>query len=157
MTRSKIIPASLAALCGLALQFHVGVAHAQCLPGCLNEAAFLYPGQALLPGQALRSYTGYLFVLQQDGNLVLYNPSNTPIWSTPNTYDFEPMYLLLDYNGLLTLYSFPANLIGSPQPVWSTNTPAGLATLVLLPNGNLVITNLAPGNEPAWQTGTAGK
>ena len=77
MLRSKIIPITFAAFCGLALQLHGSAATAQ--------SAILPPGAELTPGHALQSGNRHTLVMQFDGNVVLYNSNNIHIW-TSNTY-----------------------------------------------------------------------
>ena len=72
MIRSKILPITLAAFCGLALQFHASGANAQ--------SVTLFPGGTLNLGWALRTGNRHTLVMQQDGNVVLYNRNIRHAW-----------------------------------------------------------------------------
>jgi hypothetical protein len=115
--RSKIIPVALAAFCGLALQLQASGAYAY------NP---LMPGQSLFLGQAMRTYGGYMLFLQQDGNLVLYSPSNTPLWSVTSTYGSRPIALTLDVLACnLIIYGYPTGST-TVQQLWSSQTNLGI-------------------------------
>lgn len=102
---------------------------------------------------------GYSLSLQEDGNFVLYNSANQPLWAT-NTYSFFDRADTLKFlpNGNLVLYH-------QGRSVWSTNTQApkkkdnsGYESLCLelRKDGNLVIYN--PNNPSAvlFETKTQG-
>jgi hypothetical protein len=142
MIRSKIIPVIFAAFCGIALQG--GAANAQSLPG--DYGVMLQPGKSLFPGFGLRTYTGYMLILQQDGNLVLYDPANTAVWNTP-TYGNIPAFLTMQMDGNLVLYGYQQGSEAVPTPpvqkLWASNTsngsPLTVSVLYLSSSGGLAI------------------
>jgi hypothetical protein len=126
MTRSKLIPITIAAFCGLAFEFQASGANAQTPTGIrgqeITPAAALSQGNSLYPGFAMRTYSGYLLVLLQDGNLVLYSPSMTVLWST-GTYGNTPLNLTMQTDGNLVLYGYPWGTSGMPpQQLWASYT-----------------------------------
>ena len=83
-------------------------------------------GGALEVGQSLTSTSGaYRLVLQGDGNLVLYDGSGRPIWSS-GTNGSSVQTLAMQYDGNLVLYSTAG------VPLWWTGTsPSPKDTLVV--------------------------
>jgi hypothetical protein len=143
MIRSKIIPIILATFSGLGLQLQANVANAQALPG--DFGVMLQPGKSLFPGFGLRTYTGYMLIVQQDGNVVLYNPTNAVVWST-NTFGNVPAYLTMQMDGNLVLYGYqpPQENLNPPvQQLWSSNTsngaPLAVSVLYLSSTGGMAI------------------
>lgn len=62
------------------------------------------PGETLLPGQSIRSANGqYEFILQTDGNLVLYNQENVALWNS-KTNGAPVTICTMQSDGNLVLY-----------------------------------------------------
>lgn len=106
----------------------------------------LYADQELAPGAQLDSNNGvFRFVMQQDGNLVLYAAGN-PLWDTPQTLGKAVSRCAMQGDGNLVIY-------GYPQALWATNTDGNPgARLNLQDDGNVVI--YGPGNNVLWATHT---
>jgi hypothetical protein len=134
MIRSKVIPVIFAALCGIALQG--SAANAQSLID--DNGVMLQPGSSLFPGSVMRTYTGYMLFLQQDGNLVLYSPSSTVLWSS-QTFGNVPAYLTMQMDGNLVLYGYPQGGPGPVQQLWASNTNKPMTNLYLSDTGALLI------------------
>lgn len=98
--------------------------------------------------QYLQSPDGrYRFVMQADGNVVLYGPSGA-LWST-NTVGSKARELRMQNDGNLVLYN------QSSQAVWSSGTSHHYnATLYVQNDGNVVIYE---GSTALWSTGTSGR
>jgi hypothetical protein len=70
----------------------------------------------------MRTYTGYLLVLLQDGNLVLYSPGNSVLWVS-KTWGNTPLALTMQMDGNLVLYGYPWGTSGMPpQQLWASYT-----------------------------------
>jgi glucose/arabinose dehydrogenase len=164
MTRSKIIHVTLAAFCGLAFQLQASAANAQSQPNSATtqsqartapkQSISIMPGQHLTPRMGVRSPNGHSLVLQQDGNLVLFNSKRVPIWST-NTKGYEPVQLIMKPDGNLVLYS-------TNGQVWASNTSGNPgAFLALHDDGNLAIHRSGSqpdtSTPPLWASGTSGR
>jgi hypothetical protein len=108
--------------------------------------------QTLPPGSAIYSPNGlYQFIMQSDGNLVLYRKSGSTWiavgWST-NTYGSGADLAVFQSDGNLVVYR------GS-LALWSTNTwQYHCATLAVQSDGNIVIRDVS-GNI-VWQSNTTG-
>jgi len=102
----------------------------------------LKTSQILYQGEFLQSPNGkFKFILQADGNLVLYEGKKA-LWSS-ETNGKSAKKLVMQSDGNLVLYS-------PNGPVWATNTSGNPgAYLVLQDDGNLVI------YRAIWSTGTA--
>jgi RHS repeat-associated protein len=94
----------------------------------------LSSGQTLLAGQHLVSSDGaYRAEMQGDGNFVVYNSSNQPIWAS-GTNNQPGLTLTLGSGGDLALND------NSGNPVWQTYTnPSSNDTLTMQTDGNLVL------------------
>lgn len=113
----------------------------------LSAAAYsdrLYENESLTPGQWLRSNNRqYTFVMQQDGNLVLYGRGRA-LWAS-NTYGLAAQSAVMQSDGNLVIY-------GYPRAIWASNTDNNPgANLVVQDDGNVVI-YLA--RKAIWATGT---
>jgi|SRR5215208_3232102 hypothetical protein len=121
----------------------------------------LNPGDQLTIGQQLQSGNGlYALVMQQDGNLVLYEGITTPpwrpVWAT-NTNNQQsvsrPVRAVMQQDGNFVLYSAQNN------PVWAVGTAQNVGTtivpgsrLVLQNNRNLILRS--PQNTRVWASNT---
>jgi predicted heme/steroid binding protein len=102
----------------------------------------LVGGRALGPGESLYSPSrNYRLTMQGDGNLVLYDASNAPIWATGTNPSGAVAAMQPD--GDFVVYD------GSNQPLWAANTNGHTgAYLSLLDSGQLAIN--AVGGTPLW-------
>ena len=146
MTRSKIIALSLATFCGLALQ--AGAASA--------GSTTLLPGNSIVTGgiDAIVSGNWHILVMQQDGNVVLYNPSGVAIWST-NTWGEGGQVFIMQSDGNLVLY-------GDNGALWASQTAGNPgAFLNVQDDGNLVVYRAGSTTETAnnalWASNTGGQ
>ena len=108
----------------------------------------LLGGQRLPSGQALVSGSGaYRFVMQGDGNLVLYGPPGGALWAS---WTFVPgTSLVMQTDGNLVAYA------PDGRPVWFTGTRgSGAVRLVVQSDGNVVL--YRADNRAVWATGTRG-
>jgi lysophospholipase L1-like esterase len=98
--------------------------------------------------QFLRSADGrYRFVMQHDGNLVLYGPTRA-LWSS-NTVGRPADHVRMQGDGNLVIYG-PGD-----RPIWSSNTPGHPNSFLVVQNdGNVVIYS---NGQAIWSTGTAGQ
>jgi hypothetical protein len=114
----------------------------------------LFPGQALSPGQELRSDNGlHTLILQADGNVVLYGRDSRALWST-NTWGLKnPREFVMQADGNLVLYD-TSNVARWSSGTW--NNPG--AFLNVQDDGNLVIYRAGSQTETAdnalWFSGT---
>jgi hypothetical protein len=84
----------------------------------------------------------YQLILQQDGNLVIYDLWNgrTAIWAS-DTAGIAVNFAIMQEDGNFVIYGFP-------NAVWATDTPGrGTCFLTMQNDGNLVIYQL---NAPVW-------
>lgn len=106
----------------------------------------LRSGEWLLKGQSLSSNNRYYrFIMQSDGNLVLYVAGNRPLWSS-GTYGQQVTGAVMQTDGNLVIYN--------PQrsALWSSGTWGKPGSYLVLQNdGNAVI--YKP-NYPLWATNT---
>ena len=107
----------------------------------------LTPGTRLNAGQSISSTNGhYNLIMQQDGNLVLYNAAHQPLWAS-NTYQSGATYAIMQNDGNLVVYN------DKNEVKWASNTwPFSNAYLVLQENGNAVI---YLGSQAIWSSNTA--
>lgn len=94
----------------------------------------LYGGQMLARGAGLASSNGqYTLTMQLDGNLVLYDSGNRPLWAS-NTDGMAVQKCSMQNDGNLVLYLFDG------RPAWASNTNGKAGAFLWLQNdGNLVI------------------
>jgi len=104
----------------------------------------LNPGEMLRRGEHLTSGNGqYRLIMQDDGNLVLYDASNRPLWAS-NTDGKAVEKCIMQEDGNLVLYLY------NGQPVWASNTDGKPGSFLVLQNdGNVVI------YHPVWASNTA--
>lgn len=97
----------------------------------------------------LRSADGrYRFVMQRDGNLVLYGPGGRALWAS-NTRDRGSDHLRMQSDGNLVIYD------AGNRAIWQSNTPGHPNSYLIVQNdGNVVVYS---GAQPLWATGTAGQ
>jgi hypothetical protein len=147
MIRSKIVAVAFAVLCGLALQFQVDAARAR--------SATLISGGSPYPGFALRSSTNHTLILQANGNVVLYDSNNAPIWAT-NTAGIAPRNFIMQADGNLVLYSTDG-VARWASDTW--NNPG--AFLNVQDDGNIVVyrygSQSETGENALWASGTNGR
>ncbi len=111
-------------------------------------------GSTLLEGQQLCSGNGYYLVMQEDGNLVLYNTQLwtplTGIWhSSTHNKGNRPLRAIMQHDGNFVIYD------SSNTSLWHTGTHGkGKAPyrLVLQKDGNLVIYD--GNNKGIWSSNT---
>jgi hypothetical protein len=112
---------------------------------------------------------GYVIVMQQDGNLVLYDKNWQPVWASGSNGLKSPYYLEIQSDANLVIY-------GSSGPVWATGTngrglcntiyqnesihtnqhlsdDSGTFSLYLQDDGNLVLYGCW--GYPSWHSNTA--
>jgi hypothetical protein len=120
----------------------------------------LYPGQNLYPNQQITSDDGsHRFIVQTDGNCVIYKKDNNHTWAT-GTDNKMLGYLAMQGDGNLVLYDRSGNSI------WDSKTYGhNFAYLKMQNDGNLVVypkenqpNNADDKNAGAlWSTGTYGQ
>ncbi|HET8658234.1 MAG TPA: hypothetical protein VFM55_04450 [Micromonosporaceae bacterium] len=106
----------------------------------------LWTSRVLRRHMYLRSGDGrYLFILQGDGNLVLYGPSGRALWANSrSTTD----YVIMQGDGNFVAYN------SSGGATWATNTVGRGGVRILVQNdGNVVMYS---SNAAVWATNTAG-
>jgi subtilisin family serine protease len=102
----------------------------------------LVRGQGLNPGQFLRSQNGlYTLIMQDDGNLVLYDTAGQPLWHT-NTWGYPGAYAIFQDDGNFVIY------LGS-WPLWHTNTWGTAASLFIVQNDSNIVL-YGPYGEVYW-------
>nr|WP_141724508.1 S8 family serine peptidase [Desertifilum tharense] len=98
-------------------------------------------------GQQWVTSTGYKFIFQNDGNLVLYSPQGKRIWST-DVIEIRADRFVVQKDGNVVLYD------GSHQ-IWATNTSGNPgAYLAIQGDGNLVV--YSSNGKVLFSTGTHG-
>ena len=120
---------------------------APCAARALRRAAFYQSGSVLTAGQAVLSCDGaHSFVMQSDGNLVLYHGA-AYTWNS-GTFGHPGALVAMQGDGNLVL------TIGG-QLLWNSGSfghPG--ASLSVQGDGNVVIYD---GPTPVWWTGTSGE
>ena len=110
-------------------------------PSSLGVNQYLNINESLLS-----SDEKYLFILQGDGNLVLYSQGR-PIWASW-TVGRGASRLVMQADGNLVLYG------NNMTPLWYSNTcNRGPSSLHLQPDGNLVLYNSASYTWASWTVG----
>ena len=110
-----------------------------------SAADRLNAGQSLGSGQSL-AQGAYLFIIQQDCNLVLYD-NNRAVWASGTNGRASGCILSMQTDGNLVIYS------GS-SAIWASNTNRqnGFYYLILQRDRNVVIYDNS--NNAIWATGT---
>jgi len=108
----------------------------------------LQVGQRLQQGQMLASPNKqYAAMLQTDGNFVIYNSTNQPLWADGGNNVFGSTFVLLQTDGNLVHY------LWNNHPLWSTATQnRGAKFLTMQDDGNLVLYNAQ--NQALWASNT---
>jgi hypothetical protein len=106
----------------------------------------LNPGDQLTSDQSLTSAnSNFRLTMQDDGNLVLYNKDNAPLWSS-KTDKSDVHRCIMQPDGNLVLYHV------DKSPAWASNTNGNPGSYVVMQDdGNLVIYKPL---TPIWATGT---
>ncbi|BCU10162.1 basic secretory protein-like protein [Microcystis aeruginosa] len=115
--------------------------------------ATLFPGQSLHPGQSLQSNNKlHTLIMQTDGNVVLYDHHNHPLWATKSN-GITPREFIMQMDGNLVLY----DTSGSPKWDSKTDNNPG-AFLNVQDDGNLVVYRAGSQTETAdnalWAAGS---
>lgn len=107
----------------------------------------LYAGERLTTNQYLQSANGsYRFILQSDGNVVLYNTSSRALWAS-NTVGTGGVTLNMQGDGNLVLRN------ASGSSVWSSKTyNTGANRAIMRDDGNFVLSTSS--NTVVWATNT---
>jgi uncharacterized protein YkwD len=116
--------------------------------------ATLFSGQCLQPGQSLQSDNQlHTLIMQTDGNVVLYNQQNQPLWSTNTGGLITPRDFAMQPDGNLVLYD------ADGYPKWTSETHGNPgAFLNIQDDGNLVVYRAGAQAETAenalWAAGS---
>jgi hypothetical protein len=111
--------------------------------GPVADGDDMQQGEVLYPGQSISSASGaYVFVYQDDGNLVLYS-STEPLWAS-NTAGSSPGVCIMQYDGDLVIYDL------NGQPNWDSGTSDAGSRLSVNSDGRVQIFN--PSSQEIWST-----
>jgi len=114
--------------------------------GTESTCGVMFPGETLVPGEALWSCEGnVVLVYQGDGNLVLYRANGTPLWSS-QTGGTSPGVTVMQDDGNLVTYS------ASSVPVFYTATNSPGSFLAVQGDGNMCV---YVHSQPLWCTYTS--
>ncbi len=131
----------------------VGTSYTMPVTSQTPSCGILAVGSYLTPGQFITSCDGrFKFILQGDGNAVIYNSSNVALWSS-NTATKPSAKIIMQTDGNLVIYNSSDGFIwGSVNSAGGhTGTPTGLN---MQGDGNLVI--YATNGSVLWNSGTGG-
>lgn len=120
-------------------------------PGSPTESkSILLAGEELKPDMKLYAPSGqYTLIQQTDGNLVLYDLMNKPLWSS-KTWGKKVTRCAMQPDGNLVLYD------ASGAAVWASNTHGNPGSFLSLENsGNLVI--YSKNKQKLWSSGNKGE
>jgi hypothetical protein len=110
------------------------VARGEPLPSYVSVLGHLGSGQSMQSGDTIKSMGGhYQLIMQKEGNLVLYNADNKPVWASPT--DGNPGARVdMQKEGNLVIYS------AANKPVWTSPTAGNAgASLQVRDDGHLAI------------------
>jgi|SRR5579859_7192136 len=110
----------------------------------------LYQGETLTPGQSLTSSDGrFNLKLQDDGNLVLYDPHSRPLWESGTAGHPDVSSLTMEPDGYLILRE------NTSQEYWRSSSTGGAShpTFLVQSDGNLVL--LSDDEKPYWHSNSA--
>jgi peptidoglycan hydrolase-like protein with peptidoglycan-binding domain len=111
------------------------------------DGSSLRPGEVLLPGQRIQSPNRqFRLEFQKDGNLVLYNPQNAPLW-TSNTQR-RGAKAMMQTDGNFVIYD------RTNRPSFATNTAGRPGAYLAIQNDANLVVYL--GKSPIWDAGTWG-
>ena len=115
--------------------------------GASRVSDTLSPGQALFADQWRTSIDGqFTLYYQADGNLVLYDSSWSPFWSS-GTNGTTPGQAVMQGDGNFVIYD------NSGTPLWWTATEYSPgAYLVVQPDGNVVVYTASAPNAAIWNS-----
>lgn len=112
--------------------------------------ASIRPDQTMLLRQQLSTPDRKSFlVLQQDGNLVLYNPQKQAIWAS-NTDGKNVVKLNMQPDGNLVLYT------ADNKAIWASNTDTGIQSFLTIQQDRNIVLYRENGSI-GWTTNTAGR
>jgi hypothetical protein len=117
-------------------------------PAAPSGAGQLLPGQGLLAGNSIKSPDGrFTFIMQLDGNLVLYGPQNQALWSSGTAGHTNVFDVIMQTDGNLVVYN------GQNGAIWASGTAGKpVARLAVQNDGNVVLYDTA--NHAVWATNT---
>jgi hypothetical protein len=121
MTRSTIIPVSLAAFCGLALQFQSNTANAQAYTNINGINLVFFTPQDTFPGgyEICSPIGNCLSVTTYNGQLSYYNLYGDLLWWSNSWGGWDPTdYVVFQNDGNLVIYDPALDY----QAVWDTGT-----------------------------------
>jgi hypothetical protein len=117
---------------------------------CSNNNVEIRPSARNLEfrrGREWNTCSGYKFIFQHDGNLVLYNRAGNPIWATGTNNRAD--LLAVQADGNIVLY-------GSSGVAWASGTSGNPgAFLAIQWDGNLVV--YSRNGNPVWSSNTYGR
>jgi len=124
-----------------------GVAYQPVSAQRCRDSFTLSSGQQFTRGQAWYTCSGYKFILQDDGNLVLYNRRGRAIWAVDP--DRRGDTLIMQDDGNMVLYR-------RGRALWATDTNGHRgAHFTIQDDGNLVVYSRS--GRVLWASHTAGR
>jgi WD40 repeat protein len=117
-------------------------------PAGPTQAGRLLPAQGLMAGRSITSASGaYKFVMQADGNLVLYDSYDQALWASKTNSHGNVWDVIMQTDGNLVIYD------AHNHAIWASNTNGKPgASLTAQDDGNVVIYDTS--NHPLWATNT---
>ncbi len=82
----------------------------------LKDEGLLLMNQRLNAGESIKNSNNSKLIMQHDGNLVLYNNNNTPIWSSQTYGHGTNCYAILQNDNNFVIYN------RNNKPIWASNT-----------------------------------